>query len=53
MTGLKPQREKVKNLFASDNQLTKLPITYQDFPNLEWLVLSKSVFIQAATQLSH
>lgn len=40
MTGNKSQREKIKNIFASDNQLTNIPCSPQDFPNLEWLVLS-------------
>lgn len=40
MTGLEPQRQKIKNIFASDNSLTHIPFRYKDFPNLEWLVLS-------------
>ena len=34
MSGVKAQREKVKNIFASNNDLTELPCRAEDFPNL-------------------
>jgi len=34
MSGNKPQREKLKNIFAADNQLTELPCHSEEFPGL-------------------
>ncbi len=43
--GTKYQKENVKNLFLTDNNLTELPIHPEDYPNLSWLTLSRYVFI--------
>jgi hypothetical protein len=40
MSGVQAQRDRVRNIFASDNNLTELPCTSKDFPSIEWLILS-------------
>ena len=51
--GTKYQKESVKNLFLSDNQLTTLPFNPQHFPYLYWLTLSNYLFIQVVMSLLH